>query len=169
MADAGWPCMGMCFLSIFGHMYVLRLLLILMGTGALCTACYRDCSYAPPPGVQITPMYIITQSIGNGPPIQFIPQSDTVLQAAGETQGAMFYAGGWDGIELPLDYTRNEILYYFVHKGDTNTLRLHYDVEERWIGNNCGMATEFKNLRILTHDFVDCRITDNELRIYYQP
>ncbi|MBX3102883.1 MAG: hypothetical protein KF690_10270 [Bacteroidetes bacterium] len=150
-----------------------RVALHLRLLGFLCVwglaACRKECDYKAPPAVQITPIYIKTNPIGQGgPPIQFLPQPDTVLEEAGEEGGGVFYTGGWDGLTLPLDYTRNELLLYFRHEGELNRVRLRYKVVERWIDSSCGFVTEYTDLQLLTHDLIDCRINDQELQLYYR-
>lgn len=132
------------------------------------TGCKKACTYEAPPAVQITPIYIKTNPIGQGPPIEFLRQSDTVLQEASEEGGRVFYTGGWDGVTLPLDYTRNELIFTFLHQGERNTVRLRYRVEERYVDSSCGFVTEFKGLQLVSHDLVDCRINDQELLLYYR-
>lgn len=131
------------------------------------SACQQDCSYEPPPTVSITPVYIRTNATGPAPPIQFIDQQDQILTEAGEVGGLVFFDGSFNGVQLPLDWRRNAISYYFIHQGDTNRINIRYAVNERYESAECGFVTEISELEIVSHDFVDARVNDQELQIFY--
>lgn len=133
----------------------------------LATACRKECDYKRPDPVSITPIYIVTDNSGTGPPIQFVPESDLVLQEAGELGGTIFHNGTADGATLPLDWQRSTITYYFRHEGTTYQLTLSYTVQERYMGHECGFVTEYTNLRIISHNLVDAKVNDQELRLYF--